>query len=51
MFMLSCIDCGWYGDETELVSKTDEPDDKGFYYCPDCTGNNLEEEEEERLSD
>jgi rubredoxin len=33
---LMCEHCGWVGDDTELVSLTEDMDDKDFLYCPDC---------------
>jgi len=42
-----CISCGWSGDESELVSLTDDPRDLDFSFCPDCNGDYFEEIEEE----
>jgi len=45
--MLICENCGWHGDDTQLVALTDKPDDLDFWYCPDCGCTEFEEEEEE----
>lgn len=45
--MLICLDCGWSGDDTQLESKTEDLDDRNFSFCPDCGGDNFEEEDED----
>ena len=37
---------GWVGDDTNLVSKTDDMSDWDFICCPDCGSTSLEELEE-----
>jgi len=37
----------WTGTEGELVSKTDELEDRDFSFCPYCEGGNFEETMEE----
>ena len=44
---IECIDCGWTGDSTMLESKTESLFDLDFNYCPDCSGNNIEDREPE----
>lgn len=39
--------CSWSGDRQELVSKTDDPKDLKFSYCPYCGGDDFTEENEE----
>lgn len=45
--MIICEECGWVGDYTHLVSKTDNLDDNDFIYCPDCGGTEFEDLDEE----
>jgi len=45
--MLICNDCGWSGEPGELVSKTDDLNDRDFSYCPYCGGNDFDEEDED----
>ena len=33
---IECTSCGWTGDETMLVSATEDLDDRDFIYCPEC---------------
>jgi len=47
MFELHCKNCWWYGDPSELVSKTSSFFDRDFSYCPDCGGTDFEEVEDE----
>ena len=47
MIYLICNECGWQGDPSELVSKTDAVDDRDFSFCPQCEESDFEEEEEE----
>ena len=35
-------DCGWSGAPEELVSKTDDIDDRDFTYCPQCGNDKFE---------
>jgi len=42
---LYCANCYWSGFAEELVSKTDDPDDWDFSYCPACGGKEFEEED------
>lgn len=44
---LECDDCYWYGSSEELVTKTEDLDDKDFSYCPSCGGNNFQEFEDD----
>lgn len=44
---LICNNCGWDGDDMELVRKTDSPDDNDFSYCPDCESDDFDDEDEE----
>lgn len=46
---LICNECGWTGDTAMLVSKTDEPEDRNFIYCPYCGSDDIEyiEDDEE----
>jgi hypothetical protein len=39
--------CSWSGDREELVSKTEDLDDNDFSFCPQCEGNDFQEEDEE----
>jgi len=43
---IECISCGWAGDETMLVSKTDDINDDQYIYCPECGDDDMEELEE-----
>ena len=51
MTILICNYCGWVGDYTELIAKTEkntyDPNDRKFNYCPDCESDDLEDENEE----
>ena len=47
MIWLYCENCGWSGTPEELVSLTDDFDDRDFSFCPDCGKDEFEEEEEE----
>ena len=38
-----CNKCGWTGDSTMLVCKTDDIDDNDFKYCPDCGSSDIED--------
>lgn len=42
--MLTCLNCHWSGDLSELVAVDDDVDN--FSYCPRCDGDIFEEEEE-----
>jgi len=44
---IQCNNCGWTGDSTMLVSKTDSLDDRDFNYCPDCGSDDIEDIEDE----
>jgi predicted RNA-binding Zn-ribbon protein involved in translation (DUF1610 family) len=44
---IQCNNCGWTGDSTMLVSKTDALDDRDFNYCPDCGSDDIEDIEDE----
>lgn len=39
--------CSWSGDELELAALTDALDDRDFSYCPNCDGNDFEEEDDD----
>jgi len=43
---MQCNECGWQGDSSELVSKTDDLKDRDFNYCPDCGSDDIEDCEE-----
>lgn len=50
--ILICTDpldklCRWSGDESELVSSTDDTEDRDFSHCPQCGGTDFDEEDEE----
>lgn len=47
MAYLECLNCAWSGDDTELVSLTDDLDDVDFSHCPDCNGQSFEHEDDE----
>jgi len=47
MTYLICDNCRWCGDPLELVALTDDLNDTGFRYCPQCGGEDFEEEEDE----
>lgn len=47
MGYLICNNCGWLGEPSELVSKTDALDDRDFSFCPQCEGNDFDEDEED----
>jgi len=47
MIYFICEHCTWGGYHEELVSQTEDLDDKDFSYCPDCGGKEFEEVEEE----
>lgn len=38
-----CNNCGWSGDSTQLVSKTEALDDRDFSYCPECGSCDIED--------
>ena len=44
---LICNNCDWMGDPSELVSLTEEIEDRDFSYCPICDSNDLDEDEDE----
>lgn len=46
---IQCNYCGWTGDVTMLVSKTESLEDVDFVYCPDCESDDIEDIEEEEL--
>lgn len=48
---LICENCGWSGHLGELVSKTEELEDRDFDYCPDCGEKKFDEEEVEEETD
>jgi hypothetical protein len=41
--------CHWSGDPEELVALTSDLNDRDFTHCPNCDGNDFEEEDEEEL--
>ena len=47
MSTLICNECGWEGTPEELVSLTDDLNDRNFSFCPYCDSNNFDEEEDE----
>lgn len=47
MIYLTCTECDWQGSPDELVSLTEETNDKDFSYCPYCNLNDFEEDEED----
>ncbi len=47
IYWLICTNCDWQGEADELVSLTDNANDKDFSYCPYCSGEAFDEEEEE----
>ena len=46
MILLVCENCDWSGYREELVSQTEDIDDKDFSYCPYCDGKEFEEIDE-----
>jgi len=36
MTEIECQKCGWSGDSSELVSTTDDLNDRDFSHCPYC---------------
>ena len=44
---IKCNKCGWTGDYEQLISLTDDLDDKDFSYCPRCESKDIENIEEE----
>lgn len=42
---LTCIKCGWTGNNAELVAITDNLNDAYFAYCPVCEHSEFDEEE------
>ena len=44
---VECLDCGWQGYDTELVSKTDDANDKKFIYCPSCGSDDIQDIDDE----
>ena len=48
---IECEDCGWQGYTIELVSKTENQDDKDFKYCPDCGSDNIIDIEEDDIEE
>ena len=51
MTTLTCNECGWSGAPEELVSLTDDPEDRNFSFCPFCESDDFEEDEEEEEDD
>ena len=47
MSELECENCWWSGDPSELVSDTDDLNDRDFIHCPQCGGTEFEELDEE----
>ena len=45
---IQCNECGWTGDTTMLVSKTEDLEDRDFSYCPECGSNDIEDTEEDK---
>ncbi len=39
-------DCPWQGTADELVTLTDNVNDRDFDFCPNCNGKDFDEEEE-----
>jgi len=42
-FDVRCCNCGWEGYSEELVSKTEDINDKDFNCCPDCKSEDIED--------
>ena len=40
---VQCNQCSWQGDALDLVSKTDDINDKDFNYCPQCGSSEIED--------
>ena len=47
IYFAECTKCGWSGDASEIVSKTDAIEDLDFIYCPYCGSSDIEYTEEE----
>ena len=43
---IQCNNCGWTGDTTMLVSKTEDLEDRD-YFCPDCGSDDIEDIEQD----
>lgn len=35
-YTMECQECGWLGNQADLVSATDDIDDDAFVCCPTC---------------
>jgi len=42
-YEIECLDCDWQGYVLDLVSKTEDPKDRDFNYCPDCGSDNIQD--------
>ncbi len=47
IYWLICTNCNWQGEEDELVTSTDNVNDRNFSFCPFCSGNDFDEDKEE----
>lgn len=47
MTAVSCKDCGWVGEDRELVSRHPFLKDGDYSYCPHCESDEIEDVEEE----
>lgn len=44
---MHCEDCTWSGSPYELVSGTDEFEDREFIFCPQCGSKNVAEDDDD----
>jgi len=51
MIILMCNGYGWQGTPEELVSLTDDLNDRDFSFCPHCDSSDFDELKDEEDSD